>query len=216
MHIAIAFTLTVSLTVTAAEFADASPAAAGQPAETHTAAASHPGASTPLVDVPGRGATDDVLAHLRDGAKPDRADPPFMGPADTPWTTREWAAPLQSHPHRSADQPTSDSHSGDELEMPHHAAVVSACESGRRLPDGTAELGTHDWGAVNQQGSSASGAFQFVDSTWEWVAGEIGADAYPRAKNAPPETQLEGFLWLWQHGGPVHWAPSRSCWSLML
>ena len=99
---------------------------------------------------------------------------------------------------------------------PHAARVVAACESGRRLADGTAEVGSHDWRNVNSQGSTASGAFQFLDGTWQWVASEIGATEYARAKHAPPEVQVRAFDWLWEHGGPQHWNPSRSCWSRMM
>lgn len=60
--------------------------------------------------------------------------------------------------------------------------------------------------------STASGAFQFVASTWEWVTGlEPPASRYPR------DVQDAAFLELWDDGaGARHWAPSRTCWEPLL
>jgi hypothetical protein len=48
------------------------------------------------------------------------------------------------------------------------------------------------YGIYQQQGkSSASGAYQFLDQTWQHYAGQIGVDTstYPRAAMAPPNVQ---------------------------
>lgn len=76
------------------------------------------------------------------------------------------------------------------------ARRISYCESGIR-------------NTLNRQGSSASGYFQFIDSTWEWVT---GLDA--PAKHHSFDVQLEAFYTLWDEGrGASHWEPSRYCWQ---
>lgn len=47
----------------------------------------------------------------------------------------------------------------------------------------SAEAGLYS--AINQQGSSASGAYQFLDSTWRVVAPQSGHGGYARAVHAP-------------------------------
>lgn len=47
----------------------------------------------------------------------------------------------------------------------------------------SAEAGLYS--AINQQGSSASGAYQFLDSTWRVVASQSGYGGYARAVHAP-------------------------------
>lgn len=101
------------------------------------------------------------------------------------------------------------------LEMGRAAEVVAACESGKRWAHGTPVLGTHRWHITNHHGGTDSGAFQFVDATWQRVAAEIGASQYERAKDAPPEVQLTAFEWLWRRD-PGAWNASRSCWAPVL
>lgn len=100
-------------------------------------------------------------------------------------------------------------------EMGRAAEVVAACESGKRRAHGTPVLGTHRWHITNHHGGTDSGAFQFVDATWHRVAAEIGASQFGRAKDAPPEVQLEAFRWLWRRN-PNAWNASRSCWGPLL
>lgn len=98
------------------------------------------------------------------------------------------------------------------------AAAVAACESGHRQPDGTATPHTHDWQAQNER-STASGAFQFIDGTWEWVWNAFLGEEPPTrtAGEAPPRQQLQAFKALWRNGeGAHHWDASRSCWQPML
>lgn len=54
--------------------------------------------------------------------------------------------------------------------------------------------------------STASGAYQFLDSTWRNVAPKAGFPGYSRAKYAPPRVQDHVALWLYNNGG-------RSAWS---
>jgi len=88
------------------------------------------------------------------------------------------------------------------------ALAVADCESGDWRADGTAVTGS--WSAEGQNPvSSASGAFQFIDSTWEWVTG-LPAPASSHSM----DVQLEAFEKLWDdRAGMSHWEPSRSCWA---
>lgn len=94
------------------------------------------------------------------------------------------------------------------------AQAVAACESGHRQPDGTATPGTHRWDAHNPT-STASGAFQFLDSTWTWTLDTAGIPPlWDTAADAPPIVQLAAFLHLWDNrAGAPHWHPSRPCWD---
>lgn len=98
--------------------------------------------------------------------------------------------------------------------------AVAACESGHRLPDGSAQVGTHRWRVENPSPrSSASGAFQFVDGTWVWVWEGLIGEAPPslRAKDASASDQLRAFRALWREGeGAHHWEASYGCWSQMM
>jgi hypothetical protein len=59
-----------------------------------------------------------------------------------------------------------------------------------------------NWHAHNAR-SSASGGYQFLDSTWGRHRG------YASATDAPPWVQREKFLQLWNNGaGRSHWAQS--------
>jgi hypothetical protein len=76
------------------------------------------------------------------------------------------------------------------------ALAIRECESG------------HDYRAENPV-SSASGAWQFIDSTWEWVTGLA-----PPASAWPREVQDDAFEVLWDDGaGASHWYASRHCWG---
>lgn len=59
-----------------------------------------------------------------------------------------------------------------------------------------------DWRAENAT-STASGGYQFLDSTW------AGHGGYAHASDAPPAIQRERFLALWADGsGAAHWTES--------
>jgi len=98
--------------------------------------------------------------------------------------------------------------------MSRTARIIAACESGTRKPDGTAVIGTHDWTARNPH-SSASGAFQFINSTWQDVATRLNANT-KEAALAPPHVQVAAFRDLHRRKGLTPWNASRSCWQPML
>lgn len=76
------------------------------------------------------------------------------------------------------------------------AARIARCESGG---DPTAQNPV----------SSASGLFQFIDSTWESVTGKPAP-----ASDYSVGEQIAAFETLWAGGaGAGHWAPSRHCWG---
>jgi hypothetical protein len=55
--------------------------------------------------------------------------------------------------------------------------------------------------------SSASGAYQFIDSTWRAVTGRSD-----RAMDAPPAVQDAAFYKLWDGGrGAHHWVTANRC-----
>lgn len=56
--------------------------------------------------------------------------------------------------------------------------------------------------------SSASGAYQFIDSTWRNVSVRAGHAGYSRAKDAPWYVQDAVALWLFENGGRSAWAGS--------
>jgi len=53
--------------------------------------------------------------------------------------------------------------------------------------------------------SSASGAYQFIDSTWRTAAARAGHPGYSRAKYAPWYVQDAVALYTINHGGRSHW-----------
>lgn len=68
-----------------------------------------------------------------------------------------------------------------------------------------------NYGATNPA-SSASGAYQFIDATWQWVSRQTGVGTqYASAADAPPSVQDANALWLLRKYGPdasISWAAS--------
>ena len=60
------------------------------------------------------------------------------------------------------------------------------------------------YGAQNPR-SSASGAYQFIDSTWRNVSARSGHGGYPTAASAPWYVQDAVALWLYNNGGKSAW-----------
>jgi hypothetical protein len=66
---------------------------------------------------------------------------------------------------------------------------------------------TNGYGAHNPS-SSASGAYQFLDSTWRNVSARSGHGGYARASHAPWYVQDAVALWMYNNGGRSAWAGS--------
>jgi hypothetical protein len=76
------------------------------------------------------------------------------------------------------------------------ARRVARCESGGRP-------------RAQNRYSSASGLYQFIDSTWRSVSHRRGRAMYYSVR-----VQTWAFWKLWDHGrGAGHWAMSRHCWG---
>lgn len=76
------------------------------------------------------------------------------------------------------------------------AAIVAQCESGNLA-------------LAKNPNSTASGPWQFLDGTWEWVTG-----LEPPARKYPRHIQRQAFYKLWDEGrGASHWSPSEHCWG---
>lgn len=78
--------------------------------------------------------------------------------------------------------------------VPDILARIRACESGNNY-------------TAQNRSSSASGAYQFLDSTWGGYGG------YVRAMYAPPAIQDQYALITYNRSGTAPWASSRGCWG---
>lgn len=63
-------------------------------------------------------------------------------------------------------------------------------------------------------GSSASGYFQFLDSTWEYTM--IRMDLPTDTSKVDPIISIQAGVWLLAHEGSRHWNESKDCWSKLL
>lgn len=95
--------------------------------------------------------------------------------------------------------------------LPRELRRIGGCES-TGDPDGPLL-----WRQPNLLGSTASGAFQVLDSTWATWASTYGAGtdaaSYRRAMHAPPATQLAVVVRAHAAEGATPWASSRACWA---
>lgn len=67
-----------------------------------------------------------------------------------------------------------------------------------------------DPGAKNPT-SSAAGLWQFLRSTWDWVADSTGTPSYDEGGPYDPELATRNAVWLWRTGGWKHWNAARRC-----
>lgn len=101
------------------------------------------------------------------------------------------------------------------------SVVVDGLPRTLRRIGGCESIGDPDgpllWRQPNLQGSSASGAFQVLDSTWATWARSYGAGtdatSYSRAMHAPPSTQVAVVVRAYSAEGTTPWVSSRSCWA---
>lgn len=101
-------------------------------------------------------------------------------------------------------QSHNDSHG---LVIPVVLSAIRACESGQRS-HGKAILGTFSYTAQNRI-STASGAYQYLDSTW------AGTGGYAKARYAPRRIQDQRALRDFRHGtGPWQFGDWQRCWGV--
>lgn len=81
--------------------------------------------------------------------------------------------------------------------VPDVLAKIRYCESG------------NNYQAQNPS-SSASGAYQFLTSTWQSLSASAG---YATAKSAPASVQDAAAIELYNAQGTAPWAASQSCWA---
>lgn len=72
------------------------------------------------------------------------------------------------------------------------AMRVMACESGGNP-------------YAKNPNSSASGVFQFIRSTWDWVAPQLGYGTHASGAVFDPVANIHAASWLFYNGGSQHW-----------
>ena len=82
---------------------------------------------------------------------------------------------------------------------PELAVRIANCESGL------------DQGVRNLSGSSASGIFQFLKSTWYDTLKRMGLPSTLDVFDG--YTNIKAGIWLLKMDGPRHWYESRHCWG---
>lgn len=85
--------------------------------------------------------------------------------------------------------------------------AIRSCESGSQHDGSPSDV---DYRSHNQQDSSASGAYQVLDGTWDHFHG------YRRAYLAPSAVQDEWAVEAYRKAGTRPWSASRSCWSRLV
>lgn len=96
--------------------------------------------------------------------------------------------------------------------VPWTLRVIGWCEGGRYLG---LEFPLTNYAALNQQGSTASGGYQVLDSTWRtWRTYVAGAGVYERAVHAPDFVQDAVATAAYHREGTTPWNASRSCWVM--
>ena len=100
----------------------------------------------------------------------------------------------------------------DQSEINHQQAkIAQAVEGQRRAVQAHPFLScvrAHESGgnyAAQNPRSTASGAYQFLDSTWRNVSARSGHPGYARAAHAPWHVQDAVALWLYNNGGRSAW-----------
>ena len=97
-------------------------------------------------------------------------------------------------------------------EHPHHRHPTLACIRHNESAVGTAFPHATGYNAQNPR-SSASGAYQFIDSTWRNITREMGTGTeYAKARHAPPVVQDAVAYWAIVDPGKYrrHWTGANS------
>lgn len=126
------------------------------------------------------------VAHVE---APVAAPAPQPSPAPTPAPAPAPAAPVKAEAPAPAPAPAA---SG--VAVPAILVEIRRCESG------------HNYTAQNKT-STASGAYQFLDSTW------AGYGGYSRAMHAPAAVQDAAAVAEYNRNGTRPWNPSKHCWG---
>jgi hypothetical protein len=113
-------------------------------------------------------------------------------------TTTQRASRSSSAPRQTTTSTSAPATVG-EYGLPTQLRRIGGCESTGR-PDGPLV-----WTAHNRK-SGASGAFQYLRSTWNHFAGFLDAEL------APPSVQLDRALSDYRRSGTTPWAASARCW----
>lgn len=146
--------------------------------------------------------------------------PPVPGSADDPWGPILCAAARHPAHHRpcvearatpaagkvtttTVDEPSPQSQTTRQGGPPGILERIAGCESGS---------GPNSFGSYTAQNprSTASGRYQFLDSTFQ---GMDSAAGYSRAADAPPAVQEAAAAELYAEQGTTPWNASRYCWG---
>lgn len=104
------------------------------------------------------------------------------------------AGPVLPRPSPHASRSTRPVHHYAQLGWDYWSPRIKSCESGG------------DYRATNPR-SGASGAYQFLDSTWN------GRYGFVHARDASREQQDAAAFDLYRHSGLTPWYSSRNCWE---
>lgn len=69
--------------------------------------------------------------------------------------------------------------------------------------------------SAKNPGSSATGLFQFIDGTWEWVRAEMGRDGSLDVRFEAREN-IDSAVFLYRLEGLGPWESSRGCWEELM
>ena len=156
------------------------------------------GVSQVLTDVGGSPAvTGSREAEEREAAGVLRPEQPPTPPETHPTPAVEQEGTLPPPPAPAPRPQTAPPPQPTAAQVPPVLHRIAECESGG------------DWTAENPR-STASGKWQFLDSTWR--SQEASGD-YRRAKHAPPHIQRAAAIELYEAAGTRPWNSSKGCWA---
>lgn len=134
-------------------------------------------------------------------------------PPDPVWVVPDYPSPspvelpVIGHGTNVPPSPTPSRASRSRLELPRILLLIRSCESGPRGYATHGQALDADYSNVNPS-SGASGAYQFLDSTWRYVTGLPG-----KARDYSRRVQDAAALKLYRSEGTTPWISSRPCWG---